>query len=175
MKTYTSLLLVVAGLVVVVLGGYIYMKKRAPVTEMKASAFQMKTISGQVTRSFEGENTLTYSFDIPENATSAIGMSDALVRITENGALYAAVYMSYEGGRGYVPEEYINRIIAPQVHVLTAGGTSTVGLYTWTEAESANSEWHVAQVNEGKWLVVVENPKSNHDRVLESLGTMRIE
>lgn len=176
MKTYKVILLAVAGLVIVVGGAYYFTEGarfKKPVEQVKTRE-NMKLFSGQVTRIFEGENKAVYSFDIPENATTTTLMDEALVRVTEDGALYAAVYLSYEGGRGYMPEEYINRIVAPQVRALTPMGTSTIGAYSWMLAESANTEWHVAQVGDGQWLMVVENPKINHDRVIGMMEGLQV-
>lgn len=175
MKTYKAILLAVGGLIIVVGSTYYFVgdKFRKPVQEVKAG-LNTQLVSGQVTRMFKVENRAVYSFYIPESATTTVSMDDALVRVDDESGLYMAAYLSYEGGRGYVAEEYINRLIAPQVHVLTSGATSSIGAYTWMEAESANTEWHVAQVGDGEWLMVVENPKVNHDRVLETLEGMEV-
>lgn len=176
-KTYKAILLAVGGLIIIVGGAYYYMESgrfRKPVEQVTVRE-DMTPWSGQVTRIFEGENKAVYSFDIPKEATTSISMDGALVHITEGDALYAAVYLSYEGGRGYMPEEYINRIVAPQVRALTPMGTSTIGSYSWMLAESANTEWHVAQVGDGQWLMVVENAKVNHDRVIEMLESLEVE
>lgn len=175
-KTYKAILLAVAGLVIVVGGSYYFLEGgrfKKPVEQVKIKENTV-SFSGQVTRISEGENKAVYSFDIPAKATTTVSMDGALVRITEDGALYAAAYLSYEGARGYVAEEYINRVIAPQVHALTPMGTSTIGSYTWMLAESANTEWHVAQVGDGQWLMVVENPKVNHDRVMGILEGLQV-
>lgn len=176
MKTYKAILLAVGGLIIVVGGAYYFAGGRLqkPVEQVKVRA-NTRAFTGQVTRIYEGENKAVYSFYIPEDATTTILMDEALIRVKEGNALYLAAYLSYEGGRGYVPEEYINRIIAPQVRALTVTGTSTIGSYTWMEAESEHTEWHVAQVGDGQWLMVVENPKANHDRILEVLDEMQVE
>lgn len=175
-KTYKAILLTVGGLIIIVGGAYYFTEGarfRKPVEQVTVRE-DMTSFTGQVTRIFEGENKAVYSFDIPKNATTAISMDGALVRVTEDGALYAAAYLSYEGGRGYMPEEYINRIIAPQVRALTPMATSTIGSYSWMLAESANTEWHVAQVGDGQWLMVVENSKINHDRAVETLKSLEV-
>lgn len=174
-KTYKAILLAVAGVIVVAGSAYYFIGGRyeKPVQEV-TTRINAQLVTGQVDREYEGENKAVYSFYIPEAATTTLGMDGALVRAFEGKDLYAAFYFSYEGGRGYVAEEYINRVIAPQVAVLTAGATSTIGAYTWTSAESANTEWHVAQVGDGQWLLVVENPKSNHDRVLDTLEELEV-
>ncbi len=171
MKTYKAILLAVLGLVIVVAGAYFYMKDK-PVAQAPITTSTMKTLEGQVVRVFEGENKLVYSLDIPETATSTLDMNDALVKITDNGAAYISMYMSYEGGRGYSSLDYINNVIAPRVSTLSIVGTTTIAGGVWTVAQSANSEWHVGQVGDGQWLMVVESARANHDQVVETLDSL---
>ncbi len=174
-KTYKAILLSVLGLIIVVAGSFMYMrhhKTKAPQAMVKSTSTTM--ISGKVTRIFEGENDLVYSMDVPATATSTLSMDDALVTIKNNDVLFAAVYMSYEGARGYSSADYIQNIIAKSVPTVMVTGTTSLGGVTWTLAEGGNSEWHVGQVGNGAWLMVVENKKSLHDQVvtmLESLTT----
>lgn len=172
-KTYKAILLSVLGLVIVVGGSYLYMKHK-PAQKEAAVVKHVNLLSGQITREFEGENKLVYSMDIPDTATSTVSMDDALVTVSDNGALFAAVYMTYEGGRGYSSADYLNNVVAAKVSGLTVTGTTTIGTIVWTTAQTANSEWHVGQVGDGQWLMVVESKKSLHDQVvamLESLTT----
>jgi hypothetical protein len=175
LKTYKVILLAVLVLVVVVGGGYFAMKKN-PATEKQAiTKSHMKAFEGQVTRMFEGENKVVYSFDIPEEATTSVSMDGALIKATSGSSLYAAAYFSYEGGRGYSAEDYIKNTIAPQVNVLNVVGTTTIGTRVWTVAESVNTEWHVGQVGDGQWLMVVESPKANHEDILSTLEGLKAE
>jgi hypothetical protein len=170
-KTYKAILLSVLGLVIVVTGSYFYIKA-TPEAVKSPSSNQTGSVSGQVTRMYEGENKLVYSMDIPESATSSLSMDDALVTVTDQGEFYAAVYMTYEGGRGYGSIDYITNVIAPKVSALTVVGTTTIGSTIWTVAEGANSEWHVGQVGDGQWLMVVESRKVRHDQVVEMLESL---
>ncbi len=172
-KTYKAILLAVLGLVIVVSGAYVYMKK-SPGAKESVVKSNIQTIEGQVTRIYEGENKLVYSMDIPETATSTISMDNALITVKDNGALYAAVYMTYEGGRGYGSLDYINNVIVSHVPVLTIMGTTTIGSTVWTVAEGATSEWHVGQVGDGQWLMIVENPKANHAQIVGMLESISI-
>jgi hypothetical protein len=170
-KTYKAILVAVLGLVIVVSGAYVYMKKnpQAKETIVKDHA---KTLEGQVVRMYEGENKLVYAMDIPETAVSALSMDDALVTVTDNGALFAAIYMTYEGGRGYASVDYLTNVVASRVPVLSITGTTTIGSTLWTVAEGTNSEWHVGQVGDGQWLMVVESKKALHDQVVEMLESL---
>lgn len=135
----------------------------------------MQTISGTVSRFYEGENKVAYSFQIPDTATTSVEMDGALIRIWENGVAYANIYLSYEGGRGYGPIEYMGDIIAPSVPVINATGASTVGNYTWQTASSDGSEWHLAPIINDQWLVVVENKKSARDATQQLIGSFKAE
>lgn len=132
----------------------------------------MKSVNGNVVRVFEGENVLEYGFDIPETSTTTVDMEGALVRVVEEDAPLVTIYMSYEGGRGYSPLEYISNIIAPHVPVIDVTDIKTIGLLEWQTAVSEGSEWYIASVLDGKWLIVVENKKTVHDtaeKILESV------
>lgn len=173
-KTYKAILLAVAAITVVAGGAYYFVgNNKKPVQQVKTRV-NTQLVTGQVSRMYEGENKAVYSFYIPAEATTTVSMDGALVRADEGKDLFGAFYLSYEGGRGYVAEEYINRVIAPQVRIIEVGATSTIGTYMWTTAASANTEWHVAQVGDGQWLMVVENPKVNHDRVVETLKELEV-
>jgi hypothetical protein len=173
MKTYKAILLTVLGLVVVVGGSYFYMRNhKAPVKET-VSKNNMVTLEGQVTRMYEGENKLVYSFDVPASATSTMSMDNALVKVTNDGALYMAVYMSYEGGRGYSVMDYVNANIGKRVKGLVVTGTTTINGIMWTVAQTPQTEWHVAQVGDGQWLMIVENNRSLHDKIVSHLETLK--
>jgi hypothetical protein len=171
MKTYITLLSVVLGLAIVVTGSYFYMKDKPMQKEALVSS-DVSVLEGAVTRIFEGENKITYALDIPTTATSTLGMEGALIKVTEGGAPYVSIYFSYEGGRGYMPEDYIRGVIMPRVRSVLITGTTSIGAYTWTHAETEASEWHVAQVGDGQWLMIVESKRFLHDRVAETLASV---
>ncbi len=174
MKKNIAIILGVIIVVVILFGGYKVIKRYSvqPEKQVEAqSGTSMKSFSGSVTRVYEGDNTLSYSFDIPETATTTLDMDNALVKIVDNEIPYATVYMSYEGGRGFTPLDYINEVIAPHVSVINPTVISTIGAYDWQVAESEGSEWHVASI--GSWLVVVENKKTKHDLVEKTLESVK--
>ena len=134
----------------------------------------MSSFSGSVTRSFEGDNTLEYSFSLPETATTSIGKDGALVKITDGGLPLVAMYLSFEGARGYSPADYITNNIVPNVKAITSNGTVTLGSYEWEVVESEWSVWHIAKSANGAWLMVVENKKDVSDKanaIIESIST----
>lgn len=171
-KTYKVLLLAVLGLVIVVAGAFFYMEDNKPETKKLTENKNSTLLEGQVTRMFEGENKLVYALNIPQTATSTVTMDGALVKVVNGENLYLAMYMSYEGGRGYSSSDYINSIIAPLIPGLTVLGTTTIGSTLWTVVQSAQSEWHVGQVGDGQWLMVAESPRSLHDEVTKTLETL---
>lgn len=176
MKKNVTILIGLVVLVAVLYAGNSFMREGkgsfGSVTN-EENMIPMRAVVGQVVRVYEGDNVLEYGFDIPETATTSIDMDGALIRVVDQGALLASVYMSYEGARGYTALDYINTIIAPHVSVIDPTGTSTIGMHEWQIAESAGSEWHIAAVNGGKWLIIVENKKSVKDvveQILESIN-----
>ncbi len=142
--------------------------------EVASSKLTSKSFQGSVIKTFEGDNTLLYGFDLPETATTTVSMEGALVKVTDNEVSVFAMYVSFEGARKYSPRDYITNTIMPKVNGVTQSGTTTIGVYDWSVAESQNSQWHVASVGDGKWLLVVENKKTDSEKVvdiLESLST----
>lgn len=177
MKTYIP---VVIGLLIILSGGYMYSKKNATapvkeVMEVKTEELSaMSTYEGEVTRISNGENKLAYSFGIPEGATTNVEMNNALVRVMEGATPYATVYMSFEGARKYTPAKYFNDVIVPHVSVVVPKGEQMIGNTMWYVAESEASQWHIASVADGKWLVVVENRKAARDMVQKTLSSFAV-
>lgn len=173
MKRYVPILIGIVALCAVLYVGNTQMDKddKLAADEQKMA---LTSVTGKVTRVYEGDNTLEYGFDIPENATTSIEKDGALVKATEGDALLAALYFSYEGGRGYTPADYISNVIVPNVKAVTETGTTTIGSHDWTVVESEWSVWHIAPSTNGQWLVVVENKKTQAEKaavILESLST----
>jgi len=175
MKTYTAILIGIVALCAVVFGGYTFMKnkKAAPLPQV-TEGVSMRLFSGEVVREFEGENKLNYSFNIPEVSTTSMDMNGALINIFEASSTYATMYISYEGGRGFTALQYIDEIIAPHVSVINLTEISKIGEYEWQGAESEGSEWHVAPVLNGEWLIVVQNKKTVHDTVSKTLESFKV-
>ncbi len=188
MKKNVTILIGLVVLFAVLYAGNTFMKKggsELSVTEGEKSSVAMKSVSGQVLR---GDNVFDYTFDIPETATTSLSMDGALIKVTDVlvtdaeastsepivvSTPVATLYVSYEGVRGYSAMDYISNMIAPHVSVINPTSTSTIGSYDWQAAESEGSEWRIASVDSGKWLIIVENRKSAHDvveKVLESIS-----
>jgi hypothetical protein len=146
-------------------------------TEMKTEEtpqVSLTSFSGKVTRTFEGDHTLEYTLDLPETATATLEKDGALVKVSENDQPVLAMYVSYEGGRGYTPEDYISNVIVPSVKAVNTAGVVTLGKYEWTVVESEWTEWHVAKTEDSQWLLVVENKKADKekaDAIIESIFT----
>ena len=142
--------------------------------ESSSSVVTSKSFQGSVTKVFEGDNTLEYGFNLPETAIATVAMDGALVKVTEMDLPVLAMYVSFEGGRGYSPSDYITNNIIPKVSGITQVGTTSISGYDWTVVESANSEWHVASVENGNWLLVVENKKSDSEKAMSILSSLAV-
>ena len=174
MKRYVPIIIGIVALCAVLYAGNRIIKNRDMAKEETTTTMEgTQPVSGKVTRMFEGENTLEYSFDIPEDATTSLDKDGALVKIDTPAGPLTQVYFSYEGARGYSPEDYIKNLIVPNVAVLTMDGTSTLGNYDWAVAESEWSSWHVTRAQTGNWLIIVENRKVDADKanaIIESMS-----
>lgn len=176
MKTYITILLGVVVIAAVVFGGYKYTKSDAVrTTPVGNDGISYVTTSGEVTRLYEGTSTLSYTFDIRTTATTSVSMNGALIKVTDATTTVGSMYISYEGGRGYSPIEYITNIVSPHVPTITPTGTSTIGAYDWVTAETPASEWFIASVADGKWLIVMEGKKASDADVKHILETIRLE
>ena len=92
-----------------------------------------------------------------------------MTRATE---LYQATFRNAEGG--YAPVDYISEVVALHVPVIDVTGTTTIGGYEWTTAETAGSEWYLTHSTDKQWLIVVEARKSLHDSTLVLLSSMDV-
>ena len=175
MKKNIIILTGIVVLIAVLYVGQLILNKRpqAGVSDV-TSQVGTKQFVGEVIRAYEGDHMLEYSLNIPETASTSVDMDGALIRITDQDVPLATMYISYEGGRGYSPMDYIDNVISPHVSVIDEVGTSTVGEYEWQIAESEGSEWHVTKSADGQWLLVVENKKSAHDIVNSVLESIKV-
>lgn len=174
MKRNVPIIIGIVALCVLLYAGNSMLQNRDTVAseEQEITQSELTTFSGSVTRFFEGDNVLQYSFDLPLTATTSIERDGALVKVEEQEAPLFAMYLSYEGGRGYSPEDYVNEVIAKSVASVTVTGTTTLGLNDWYIAESQWSVWHIAKARDGEWLAVVEYPKNVQEKVLPILESL---
>ena len=176
MKTYIAIVLGIIVLFAVVFAGYKLTSNKTAgnTTGNEVSQMAVKKVTGEVKRWFEGDNILSYAFNIPETATTSIQMDGGLIKVISETGAQANVYFSYEGGRGFSANDYLVEKVAPQVAVVNFTGTTTIGMHEWTTAESSGSEWFIAPARDGEWLVVVEAKKTMHDETLEILKQMDV-
>ena len=174
MKRYVPIIIGIIALCAVLFVGNYEMKKRNAVDadEPTTQHVGKQTFNGKVMRKFEGENTLEYTFEYPDTATTTVEKDGALIKVSDAGSPVLAMYVSYEGGRGYSPADYITNLIVPSVKVITEVSTTTIGTHEWSVVESQWSIWHVAKVNNGNWLLVVENRKTENGNTLPILESM---
>ncbi len=175
MKRYVPIVIGVVALCAVLYVANSQMNEREAVSEGEQEMVMLPTFTNKVVRNFEGENVREYGFILQEGASTTVEQEGALVKVTDaSSSPVVAMYFSYEGGRGYTPEDYITKNIVPHVSAVTSAGTTTLGMHEWTVAESEFSVWHVAKSDNGQWLIVAENRKDVADTasvVLESILT----
>jgi hypothetical protein len=175
MKRYVPIIIGIVALCAVLYVGNIEMKnRRALAVDEQKSDISSKSFQSKVIKNFEGEHALEYGFDIPETGTTTLEKDGALAKVFSNAEMVTALYVSYEGGRGYSPADYITNVIVPHVAAITDAGTTTLGAYDWTVVESQWSVWHVAQTADKQWLLVVENKKTQSEaagQIIESIVT----
>lgn len=185
-KTYLSLVLyALLGLALgyAVAKGVLYFinKPETPKEEIVENNKNSETegtshFTGEVSAWFEGDNVAALHGDFPEDFTITQGGEDKPRNFDvkdANGNTVAYIYISYEGGRGYTPEDYFSNNIAPSFADLSAPAEVTYGDLTWTRAETANTEWHLR--TDGEWIIYVENAKANHDRLASVYETLDLE
>ncbi len=171
-KNLIILVVVILVIAVSVFGYKTKLNKEMKKDIQKEEAVAMKSFSGEVKRFFEGDNILKYSLNIPETSSTTVDKDGALIKIIDNNSSLATIYLSYEGGRGFTPIDYINEIITPHVAVITPGEEKTMGEIKWQTASSDGSYWHIGSVLNSQWLVVIESKKVNVEivnKVLESI------
>ena len=176
MKRYVPIIIGILALGGVLYVGNKEMGKNSDevVVEGTSTEITSKSFQGKVVRMFEGENTLEYGMDLPETATATLSMDGALIKVIDQDVPVLAMYVSYEGGRGYSPADYITNNIITKVKGVTVVGTTTIGGYDWDVAESEASVWHVTKTADNNWLLVVENRKDVNDKatpIIESIVT----
>ena len=176
MKKNIAILVGIVVLLVVLFGGYKVIKRYSIKSEpISKNDINMKVFTGSVSSEYEGSNTLSYSFSIPDYTISTSSPEGDLVKIGDATSTHTTVYFSYEGGRGLSPSEYISEIIAPHVSVIDETGTSTMGDYEWQLAETAGSNWYITTSKDGQWIVAVESRKIWSDESNKLVSSFKAE
>lgn len=122
--------------------------------------------SGQVTTYFEGKQILNFSFLYKKDLKVSQGVGDQskwFKVIDKDNKNNVTIYFTYEGGRGWSAEDYINDIAngdkdfkIQEVKFLD-NSTTTIKYVLF---ENKNSEYFVEEIKNQKgepWLAVVEN------------------
>jgi hypothetical protein len=175
MKTYIAILIGIVVLFGVVSVGYKFTSNKSHIaTSQSQTKAKMMKVSGDVKRVYEGDHVISYSFDIPEVASTTNDLDGALIRVIGSTGTQATVYFSYEGARGYAPLDYLTNVVAPHVAVIDPTGTSTIGGYEWTTAESNGSEWYISPSTDKQWLIVIEAKKTSHEDTADLLTSLTV-
>ena len=116
MKRYVPIIIgVVALCAVFYLGGNTTDNVDDVTRDETSSEVSGKSFQGSFTKVLDGEFTLEYGFDLPETATATVTMDGALVKVSDSDMPVFAMYVSYEGARGYTPTDYITKNIMTKV------------------------------------------------------------
>lgn len=172
---------IVVVLVVIIVGWNVFGKKssstgvNATSTGSLVDLGSMEQVSGVATALQDANAGIAYSFAVPEGASSSMSMQNTLVKVTVADAPYVSVYFSYNVGRDYTAQDYVTKVIAPKVKVVNAVGETMIGNTMWFKADSDKTDWHVASVADGKWLVVFESAKTNETDVEKTLSSFEAE
>lgn len=185
-KMYASLALyailgIALGYAIAKGGMYLYNKSKLTKNSAKEMISEMKTetvkYTGSVMSIFEGENKAEISFDHDKslNVIQGEGNKSKYFYINNaSGTKVATIYMSYEGGRGYAPTDYVNDVLVKAIPGLVKEDAVMYGSSTWTKVSSTNSVWHLKSSDDKQWLVLVENTKANSKAVESLINTFTI-
>ena len=181
MQSKNSVITWVVILVIILAGvGAFFLTRKTSTEEMKANNNQdvskMVEVSGATAQMFEGQNLLSYKFYVPSGMTSTKGDDSQTVVIKgADDSQKALVYFSYEGARGWSPEDYFRTIISPKVPVLKATSTLHVGSYDWYNVTTETMEWNIAKIKGGEWLMLVESKKADSEVSQSIFNTLKAE
>ncbi len=166
-------------LILVLIGTGLYIKKGSTDKDVVITPEVTETqkVSGEINAIFEGDNITKYSFSIPSDAVSTKkNQSGTIVHVTNaSSSLITALYFSFEGGRGYTAQDYVQEVIATKVPVVTITGSSTIGNLSGIEASSDTTVWRIAPTDDGQFLLVAEYPKSQELAADGILATFKSE
>jgi len=131
-----------------------------------ASVDDYKKYEGQIFAYFEGKWILNFSFLYKKDLKVSQGVGDRSrwFKVTDqNNKNNVTLYFTYEGGRGWSAEDYINDIVNDNkdfkiLDVKFVDGSTTTIKYVLFE--NKNSEYFVEEIKNEKgepWLAIVEN------------------
>ena len=127
---------------------------------------------GKVESFFEGLQSVEFSFLYHNDYKIVQGKGDQskwFMIVDKSGNNFVTLYFTYEGGRGWSVDDYVQNVIAKnsagdikvQEVKLTNGATSTT---KYVVNEKDNAEYYVSSIkgtNGEPWLAIVENTKGN--------------
>lgn len=169
-------IITVSLIVLVLIGVAIYMKKDVYMAKkILPVAVEIKRIDGTVKAFYEGESVLKYHFDIDKNATTT-ERNEKTTGITITNAsstVIAKVFLSYEGGRGYMPSDFFSEELPKRVASLSETSSTTIGSYAGLEAHSPYMIWRAANVHNGEWMIIIQytqDKSKEGEAIAESFG-----
>ncbi|MEA4910717.1 MAG: hypothetical protein VB008_01360 [Candidatus Elulimicrobiales bacterium] len=128
---------------------------------------------GKQSVNFEGENTLNFSFLYKKDgeAVQGVGSQSNWFKLFDaEKDNFVTLYTTFEGGRGYTAEDYINEVFKkanPDVVIedIKFAGNSDVVVKHIID-DTINTEYYIQEVkatDESPWLAIVENKKADNE------------
>lgn len=144
------------------------------ITNVRSDAVRMRLYEGVTSSEFEGKNLLSYSFRIPENAAVVTALQGKVLAVTQNNKVLGRVSFSYEGGRGYAPEEYIKEIILKDVSEKVPTFIQTIGERSFVSFKYDGDLYLVTKVDGGEWLATFQGTEKDEEDLRQIASTFNI-
>lgn len=128
---------------------------------------------GNRTVNFEGENILDFSFLYKKDGKAIQGTGNQAnwFKVFDvDGNNYVTLYITFEGGRGYTVDDYIDNVFKkanPDVVIeeVKMAGNDNIVIKHVTD-DTINTEYYIQAVtgkNNSAWLAIVENKKADEE------------
>lgn len=118
-----------------------------------------QTVTAEARAWFEGFDEARFSLDLPQDVVFPPSTRGAIEWQDGDQVFSGIVFASYEGGRGFSPEDYYENVIKPQCPNCVAapapqipGGRNILSYYT----DGKNGQITIFQAGQGTWLFVAD-------------------
>lgn len=142
--------------------------------QVRSDVVRMKLYEGVTSSEFEGKNTLSYSFRIPENASVVTALSGKLLAVTQNTKMLGRVFFSYEGGRGYSEYDYIKNSIEKATKDVSETFVETIDGKTFVSVVVDGDIYLVTKLKNGEWLAVFQAGEKGKEELKQIISTFEV-
>ncbi len=163
----TALLFVFIGFFGTLIYKYGFSSPKRPSITLPSLSGEKQYYFGKREAFFEGEVTLEYSLRYPKEFTVSASAKPVTKFLFLNEARIGELSLTYEGGRGYTPKEYIGEELARLNGALIAKKQVTYGAHLWTPVYIGEMVYLVAQVKNGEWLAIISLPLAYEDQLID--------